>query len=409
MATIKRTVVEIAYHKLQALVFNFACRFKVIAAGRRWGKTRGAIQWLVQRTLRGPDRLGWWVSPTYRQAKIAYRYFKRMFHKSGIIVGENKADLTVDLKAGCRLEFRSAEIPDNLRGEGVDELVVDEAASMAEMVWYEVLRPMLIDSKGEAVFIGTPKGQNWFHVLFHKGHGQDPDWKSWSFSTYDNPFLDKREIEKAESELPELVAKQEIHAEFIETGGTVFRNVDACATSKPEEPKSGQNYQLGVDLAKYQDFTAVIGRNGKRMVYMDRFNKIDWAVQRPRISLAANRYNTATVVMDSTGVGDPIYEALKYERVRVTPYQLTSVSKSELINNLIIKFDNKDIEIFNDPVLISELKAFTYEMTSSGRLKMQAPSGRHDDCVIALALAFWGAGGAPAQRVIRNPNPYRAR
>lgn len=381
--------VKLRFHAAQRQIFSDPARFKVVEAGRRFGKTVGAVQWLARETLRKPGQLGWWVSPTYKQAKIAFRYFVKLFRKTGILAGPpNRSDLICHLVLGCRVEFRSAEIPDNLRGEGIAALVLDESGSITDVAWTEVLRPTLMDSKGQVVFIGTPKGQNWFDDLWKKGAADGKVWKSWRFSSYDNPLLDKAEIQAAEAELPEDVARQEIHGIALETGGSVFRNVDACATATVEEPRPGEAYQLGVDLAKYQDFTVIAVRCRDRLVYLERFNKIDWRLQRQRIKHTAKRYNNAQVLVDSTGVGDPNYEELVYEGLRVKPYQFTYVSKKELVDNLILKFDKREIQILRDPVLLAELKAYAYELTSGGKLRTNAPVGKHDDCVIALALAF---------------------
>ena len=397
------------YHRTQAQVFTSGKRFKVVACGRRWGKTRGGIQWLtkkgVTKALKKGQSLCWWVAPTYRHCKTAYRYFKLLYGKTGIIESENKAELTIDLVGGCRLEFRSAEVPDNLRGEGVDYMVLDECSTFPDSeIWHEILRPMLMDTKGEAILIGTPKGQNWFWEEWTKGQGGHADYKSWSFSTYDNPFLDPQEVKQTESELPELVAKQELHAEFLELGGMVFRNVDVCCLSVVEPPVAGEHYQLGVDLGKYQDFTVIIVRKGKRMVYFERFNKIDWSLQKQRIIDVALRYNKARVVMDSTGVGDPIYEDLSRSGINIEPFMFTNATKSDLINNLVVKFDKRDIEITTEPILKQELKLYSYEITSRGRLRMNAPSGKHDDCVISLALAYWGAVYKPSEHSITSRN-----
>lgn len=339
------------------------------------------------RLLTKRSRLGWWVAPTYKQAKIAYRYFRRKYAKSGLILKENKTELSFELVMDCRIEFRSSDIPDNLRGEGVDVLVLDEFASMPEMVWTEILRPTLMDSEGEALFIGTPKGMNWAHALWMKGKDEDPLWKSWQFSTYDNPFIKADEVRKAEADMPELIAKQEIHAEPMESAGSIFRNVDELSVLEIEEPVKGVKYSMGVDLAKYRDFTVVSVMRGKKQVYIERFNKIDWAVQQSRIIAISERYNNAEVLIDSTGVGDPIYEQLHRSGLQVTPYQLNSRTKRELIDNLIVLMDKKEVKLLNHEVQKSELKAYEYEITGSGNLKMNAPEGQHDDTVIALALS----------------------
>ncbi len=404
------------YHKTQRKVFLDKTRFKVCFCGRRWGKTAGGVRWMPEQLYkkptkgRKPRRLGWWVAPTYRQAKIAFRYFRMKYGRTGLILKTNKTDLSIELVLGRVIEFRSADQPENLRGEGVDVLVLDEFASMPEMVWTEILRATLMDNKGEALFIGTPKGMNWAYTLWAKGLGGDPQWKSWKFSTYDNPYIDADEVRASEEDMPEVVALQEIHAEPQEDAGSVFRNVDELSILEPEEPAALAAYMMGTDLAKYRDFTVNSVVRGQRQVFMERFNKIDWAVQKKRITAAAERHNNAEVILDSTGVGDPIYEDLFRSGVHIEPYQLNNRTKRELIDNLIVKLDKKELLLLNDPVQKAELKSYAYDLTSSGKLRMNAPAGKHDDTVIALALAVLkqpvvpystiisGAGSRPTKR-----------
>lgn len=394
---------ELDWHDAQASVFESGIRFIVLFCGRRWGKTRGAILWLVMRTLSGRNRLGWWVSPTYRQAKVAWRYFFLLFRRSGIIRSFNRSDLTVYLVMGCRIEFRSAEIPDNLRGEGVNSLVMDEFASMAPSTWQEVLRPVLIDTKGDAVFIGTPKGMNWASTLFFRAQsGDDPEWMAWQFSTYSNPYIDANELKKVEAETPESVVRQEIYAEPMENADAVFRNIDELSTAEPQTPIAGQYYQMGVDLAKYKDFTVIAVFLGKTQVYLERFNKIDWDLQERRIEQVAIRYNQAQVVVDSTGVGDVVYERLKRRGLHITPFQITASTKPELIDTLSIRCDKKELKLLNDATQKSELKAYAYELTKGGRLRTNAPSGLHDDTVIAVALATFNEPRRATEHVLVN-------
>lgn len=394
--------VKIDYHAAQAKIAEDPTRFKVVFAGRRFGKTRLFVNKMVERRLEKSGSLGWWVGPTYKQARIAYRYTRRLFRSSGIIRKFNDSDLSMQFINDSVEEFKSGEILDNLVGEGLSDVEVDEAGLQREDLWPLVLRPMLMDSGGEADFFGTPRGMNWFYQLWLKGKsGTDKSWKSWKFSTYSNPYINPKEIAKAEEEMPELVARQEIHAEPIENEGMVFRNVDLVAKAKAEEPDPKAWYTVGVDLAKYQDFTVISVRRGLRQVHIERFNKIDWALQKERIIAVAKHYNDAKVLVDSTGVGDPIFEDLKRSGLHVDPYQLTSVSKKELIDNLILMFDKKELQILPDVVQLGELKTYQYELTSGGRLRTGAPAGKHDDTVIALALNFWHAtADRPAQQTL---------
>ena len=394
--------IRLTWHDKQWEVFHALVRFKVIFAGRRFGKTRGAIQRLIEKLFlndggrrnTGHDKLGWWVSLTSRQAKIAYRYFRRIFWKSGIIVKENKSELTFDLVFGNRLEFRSAEIPENLRGDAPDHLVLDEAPYMQPEVWDEVLRPALMDSEGTCDFIGTPNGLNWMYELWLLGQAMtDPEWGSWTCSTFDNPYINAEEIKKAIARMPEQTVQQEIYALPMADGGMVFRNVDILSVLVQKPPEEGHQYEGGIDLAKYKDWT-VISINDmatNEQVYLERFNKIDWALQKKRIKATLLLYNNCHAYVDSTGVGDPVYEDLKRSNLNVTPYQLNAGSKKELIDNLVLKLDKLEVKLLNDPVQKGELKSYAYELTKGGNLRTNAPSGMHDDCVMALALSYAGS------------------
>ncbi len=405
------TTIDIAWHSDQATVFLDPVRFKVVFCGRRWGKTLGAYTWQPTRLYARGGKLAWWVSPTYQQAYEVWRSFLTVFRSQGIILKSNKTELSFELLGDKRIVFKSADRPENLRGVGIDELVMDEFADMTPETWYEILRPTLLDSKGEAVFIGTPNGMNWATQLFYKAQsGDDPDWKAWQFSTYSNPFIDREELKKLEADTPESVVRQEIYAEPMENATGVFRNIDELSTAQPQQPIKGRRYQMGVDLAKYKDFTVIAVFDEKIQVYLERFNKIDWALQEKRIQDVAIRYNDAEVVVDSTGLGDVVYERLKRLGVRVTPFQITSSTKPELIDTLSVRCDKKELTLLDDVVQKAELKAYAYELTKGGHLKTNAPSGLHDDTVIAVALATFKEPVNAKTRVIAGRiSNFRAR
>ncbi len=394
--------VQIEFHPAQAEVASHPARFKVLFAGRRWGKTRLMVGVSVKRRLQKPGSLGWWVAPTYKQARIAFRYMRRLYFNSGIIKKANQGELSIEFVNDSVQEFKSGEILDNLVGEGLADVVVDESGTQHPDLWTLILRPMLMDTGGEADFIGTPRGMNWFWQLWVKGQGNDPDWKSWKFSSYANPFIKASEIKQAESEMPELVARQEIYAEPLENEGTVFRNVDALSVLKMQDPVEGETYAMGVDLAKYHDFTVISVTLGSKQVYWERFNKIDWAIQKDRIKAVSVKYNRARIVLDSTGVGDPIFEDLSRMGLQVDAFLFNSTSKRELIDNLIIKMDKKEIELLDNETQKGELKSYEYEITGGGRLKTNAPSGKFDDCVIACALSYWNPTPEPATALVIN-------
>jgi len=382
---------NIQYHRNQSIVFNHPARFKVACCGRRWGKTRGAGNWVVKKSMYDEKfDESWWIAPTYAQSKMVFKEYNRLFRD--VITNKNESELRCDLINNAVTFFKSADKPDNMRGAKVKRAVLDECPVMKAETWHEVMRPALMDCKGEGVFIGTPKGMNWFHDLYSQGNDVAiPDIQSFHYTTMDNPFIDKAEIEKARSEMPERLFSQEILAEFIEDIGGVFRGVRDCVKGVLCEPVSGESYVMGVDLAKYQDFTVicVIRKSDKHVVAFDRFNQINWSLQEQRILELANKYNRAHVLIDQGQVGDAVLEALLMKYNNIEGVKFTNENKTAMINFLSNKIEKQEISYPEIPVLIDELRIYEYEILASGKLRMNAPSSKHDDCVIALALATW--------------------
>jgi hypothetical protein len=152
------------------------------------------------------------------------------------------------------------------------------------------------------------------------------------------------------------------------------------------------DYVGGLDLARLTDFTVltILDSDG-RQVFIDRYNLLDWAVQKQRIINDVNRYNAA-LLLDSTGIGDPIYDDLRRAGLNVDGYKFTSDSKGKLIEFLMLAFDQAKIAILDDPVQKNELGIYEYTIGRSGNVSYNAPDGYHDDTVIALALAWWKLG-----------------
>ena len=243
-------------HKGQLAFHRSRARFKIMTCGRRWGKTLAAGNDMVTKVCEVPRSLGWWVTPTYkignRGWKLLSRALKDVIAPGGIKRGER----SIELMNGSLIEFRSADNPDALRGEGVNHLVVDEAAMIPREAWEEALRPTLSDTKGSAVLISTPKGRNFFFELFCRGN--DPEyagWESFTFPTSSNPFIDPEEIAEARKTLPLDVFRQEYEAQFLEDSAGVFRGMGACVQGSLEEPVRGREYVIGWDPAKYEDFS----------------------------------------------------------------------------------------------------------------------------------------------------------
>jgi len=337
----------------------------------------------------GINSVGFCVAPTFWHTQKQWTEFF-MYCPGDLIENISRQDHHVILEGNRHIWFKSADNPDSLRSEGLDWLWVDEGAQIKEEAWTLALRPALMDKKGIAWFTGTPKGHNWYYMVWSRG--QDPkqsDYKSWNYPSQNNPYLDPKEIEEFARDMPDMAYKQEILGLFIEDVGSVFRNVEAYIKGNPEAYQAHKHYVMGADLAKHQDFTvlSVLDDNGQLCAF-DRFSDLDWVFQRKRIVNLCQQYN-ARLLVDSSGVGDPVYDELRREQMRVEGYKFTSASKKDLIENLSMMMENGKITFPNIPELVNELKLFGYTVGSTGLIKYGAPEGYHDDCVISLALAAW--------------------
>lgn len=355
---------------------------------------------VLQKAMLG--KRAWWVAPSYPMSEVGWRPLRSL---AAQVPGAEirRAEREVVLPGGGSVKVRSADNPDSLRGEGLDFVVLDECAFMHEDAWTEVLRPALADRQGRALFISTPKGRNWFWHLWQRGQQSGDEWQSWRFTSYDNPFVPNSEIDAAKETLPERVFQQEFMAEFIDDAGGVFRGVTECVVDTPMDARRGSTYVAGVDWGKHQDWTVIIVMDAKtrRMVHIDRFNQIDYAVQLGRLESLAERFDLRGIVVERNSIGDPLVEQLQRGRLPVLPFTTTNATKTTVIDALALAFEKREIGILPDPVLIAELQAFEMERLPSGMLRYAAPSGIHDDCVMALALAWYAVSASPQRARVR--------
>lgn len=387
---------EITFLPKQKEVLQHPARFKILACGRRWGKSQMSSYKIIIEALKKTDGVYWIVSPTYPQTKIIWRMIKKFMPKQAI-KRIMEGELYIELKNGTTIWAKSGDKPDNLRGEGLDGVVLDECAMLRPEVWYEVIRPALSDKGGWAIFISTPKGKNWFYELFMRGKDKNQsEYASFQYSSYANPILKREEIEEMANSMPEIKYRQEILAEFLDDGGVVFRGLNEVMNSKPEEPKEGEFYVIGIDLGRHEDFTVIeVGKMSTASeVYSERFNKTDWDYIKERIRTVYKMYNNATLLIDSTGFGDPIYEDLGKEGLAIHGIVLNTSTKPKIIENLQLMIENRQISLIPSEEKSIEFGAYTYTVMPSGHVKYEAPRGFHDDIVIAVALMAYGLIGA---------------
>ena len=259
---------EIALSQAQDEIFFNESRFKVVVAGRRFGKTVLALCTLLHKAATKPDSINWYTAPTYRQAKqIAWKMLQS-FIPSGFLISKNETDLSMTFLNGSVIALRGADNYDSLRGVGLDSLVLDEYADMAEEVWTEVLRPSLSDKLGSALFIGTPAGFNHLYDLWIEADGK-PDWKAWQFTTMDGGHVPKEELEAAKLDLDERTYKQEYEASFASLTGRVYYEFDRILNVSADIVDTKAELLCGMDF-NINPMSAVIGvKAGNQLHILD--------------------------------------------------------------------------------------------------------------------------------------------
>jgi hypothetical protein len=372
--------------------------------GRRGGKTEEELQGALRDAVVNPG-LHWICGPKYKQIKsIAWSRLKVII-KPDPRWKINEQELYIEhpdivAKDGrnTRIELKGCDNEDSLVGVGLRSLRVDEAALVKAGVWENILRPMLADYQAPASFYSTPRGRNWFYDLYQRGLGDDANWKSWRQPTRINKYIKPEEIEEAKKDMSARLFRQEFDAEFLDDDTGVFRKIRQCIVGEFESPIEGRFYVMGVDLAKSYDFTVltVVDSVTRKVVARERFQDVSWTEQKSRILYLAHKYNDALAILDSTGVGDPIAEDLQSSNISLhyedgkPGVKFDNRKKCQIIDNLVIAIEQRAITFPSEyEELISELQQYEYTITDAGNITYSAPDGKHDDCVISLALAVW--------------------
>lgn len=397
MATIE---LPIANYPKQQAIFNSKARIVLIRKGRRVGFTRGAANNTIRVALEGKRAKGLWVDTVNTNIE---RYVERYFTPSLKLLPKNiwswkKQQKLLQIK-DFYMDFRSAETPQNIEGFGYDYMILNEAGIILknEYLWSHAIRPMMWDEPNVQVFIGgTPKGGGGVFEELYK-RGMDPEqtqFQSFYLVPFDNPFINHEEIRNDMKDASQRSIDQEIYGKFLEDAGVVFRGIEEITTLDPKgkQPEPNHIYVIGADLAKLEDFTVfvVYDRTTNEQVLQMRFNKLEWPFVRTRLKLLSDKYNKALVIMDSTGVGDPIHDDLVRLGVPIEGIKFTNPIKSDLIEKLSAWIELRYLKMLRLDETINELSIFSFDKSEkTGIITYNAPPGFHDDIVIAHALACW--------------------
>lgn len=300
----------------------------------------------------------------------------------------------MDFGSGGMIAIRSAHYPDNLRGAGLDFAVLDEAAFMEPSVWPGIVRPMLLERRGGAMFLSTPFGRNHFWELYKLGlDPEEEEWESFHFPSSASPLIDAAELEAIRRITPERVFNEEYLAHFSDDAGQVFRGVLEAATAPGDaRPVEGRRYVAGVDWGREHDYTCIVIIDAEtgQMVALDRFNQVGWSLQRGRLAALCAYWRPTVIWAEANSTGEVNIEALRAEGLPVRGFQTTATSKSPLIEGLALAIERGDVALLPDEILLAELRAYRLERLPGGGYRYGAPAGVHDDTVMAAALAWHG-------------------
>lgn len=370
-------------HPGQQRIADHPARFRVVMCGRRWGKSACGIREVCDAALAG-QQVGWFA-PTY---KYVLEVWRELVDRLAPVTSRiSEQDKRLELVTGGVIEVWTLDTPDPARGRKYALIIIDEAGIVRDLldVWQAALRPTLVDFKGRALILGTPKGRrHGFITLFNRGlTGDDPDWQSFRASTLENPYIPADEVEAARRELPPEIFAQEFEGILTDDGANPFglealRGAVGALSTEPV-------VVYGVDLARSLDYTVVCGLDAYRRVALLERWQAPWAVTKDKIKQIVG---DTPLVADATGVGDAIVADLEEAGLLVTRHVFTQPSKLRLMQRLIAAFQGKELTI-PEGWLQKELEMFEFEYTATG-VRYEAPPGEHDDGVMALGLALYG-------------------
>ena len=302
---------DVQLHPAQLEIFNSTARFKVVSAGRRFGKSRLAAWILIIKALQSESKDVFYIGPTFQQAKdIMWNMLKELLHGTDLIETTHENTATMKLVNGRRISLKGSDRPDTLRGVGLAYVVLDEYASMKVEVWEQIIRPTLADVKGGALFIGTPAGKNHFYEIWKEAdEDKNEDWEAFQYNSTDNPILDPEEIQVARETMSTQAFRQEFEASFVSFTGGIFK--EEWVKYDETEPRDG-NFVIAVDPAGFEKVEKERGLKGSKLdetaISIVKINSDEWWVKdilhgRWNIKETASKILQAAIENQATIVG----------------------------------------------------------------------------------------------------------
>lgn len=386
----------------------------IIVWNRRSGKDKVCFNYMVKKAC---ERVGtyFYFLPEYTQARkviwdnIDNDGFKMLDHiPPELIKKTNDTTLKVELVNGSIIQLLGADTFSK-SGVGTNPIgvVMSEYSVNNPEVW-NFIRPILAVNGGWIIFNFTPRGQNHAYKLLEIAK-DNPEWFTEVLTVNETKVLSPEDIERERREgMSEAMIDQEYFCKFIESATSFFKRINEVCILQEKQPDPLHYYQMGVDLAKYQDFTviSVIDLNTFEQVAMERFNQVDWNLQKAKIEAIYHKWGKPKGYIDATGVGDPIVEDLVRQGVALEPIKFNEQNRKDILTSLSIQMEQTKIKLLDDPTLKSELSYFQYQLSDNGKLKVVVPDGLHDDTVFGTALSVWELPDKP-MRINRMTADYQ--
>lgn len=422
------------WHPVQERFILSPAKRKVIAAGRRGGKTTGMANLALATALalrvaedatpaklvspsgvplvideRRPARRVLEAAPTSDQTLAFWEHIKRLCDPllSAGLADKSETYRLIEFWNGSRIRTKTAWDADSLRGDYADLLILDEYSYMDPSAWETVGAPMLLDNDGDAAFIFSPNRRNHAYAHYVRAEADTTGrWAAYRFTSLDNPYLSAVALAEITQDMTEDDYDQEILAQFLENTGAVFRHINRAMRSRPTVPAEHQDHDLvmGVDWGKQVDYTVLsVGcATCRREVALDRFKEVGYILQRGRLAAMAALWNVGYIVVESNSIGEPNLEMLQAEGLPAEGFATTSSSKGPLIDGLALAIeratpedelgedaavDETSIGLMDDRIAKAELEAYEVKISPvTSKPTYSAPEGVHDDTVIARAL-----------------------
>lgn len=389
------------FYDKQLQILDCKTKYLYCLGSNKSGKTFTMATWIIEQSLKYPTKRVSWLAPTYRVAKIGFDLCKKLLTTTTIedVIKVNESRMEILMPNKCIIAFVSAEKPQNIYGQESFAVVVDEASRVKKEA-YEAMESTTYYTDAQIFMIGNPRFKSdWFYqeYLLAKNNKNTTATalKITAIDAVKNGILSQKVVDQAKQKLATHIFKRDFMAEIVDDGTNPFglENIDNCIIDMDlKDIKDKTVVKYGIDLAKSTDYTVIVGLNKDNQIcYFERFQQ-SWAITKNNIRFLPN-VQTASVLVDSTGVGDPILEDISKDIPNIQGFKYSNSSKCQLIENLAVKIRNIEVTFPRDlEVLFEELENFETVKTKSGLVSYQAHNG-HDDAVNALALAVYSSFG----------------